>query len=246
MKNQRAESKEPDDLITRALKLGHLTPSETEELIETLGPVHTYLPSMESEIRSSPARALNVAVFGAASPNISKKKLKQAHHVGELIASWDHRLIFGAGMTGIMGAVARGYASKNPSLKAFGSTTSTLKDIEDVDHTINLIERPDMAGRKELYQLADIVLVMPGGFGTCDELFEFLTYKQLSEMARKSGFPNIRLWDGKLLLWKGGASSAIVALWDAMYKQKMAPDWREYVTLVDSKDLYFILSEGQW
>ena len=66
--------------------------------------------------------------------------------------------------------------------------------------------------KRKLYELCDAVVILPGGFGTLDELFEVLTWNQLSIHDKKvfilnsSGFYNyliqhIEFLAGEGFLW---------------------------------------------
>ena len=182
---------------------------------------------------------LNICVFGAASDAISDKIRTESFDVGELLGKRGHNLIYGAGSTGVMGAVARGFISTNPPTKPIGSTTHFIKDVENSfpEGVIHLIECRTMAERKEIYNVSDVILVMPGGNGTGDELLEYMTYKQLNDMDPCQD----PYWNGRLLLFKSGVYKQWLDLWDAMYKEKMAPKWSKYVELVDMKKLKEIL-----
>lgn len=183
----------------------------------------------------------NVCVFGAASDRVSDHIKKESYEVGVLIGKKGHNLIYGAGSSGVMGAVVYGYLSTNPPTKPLGSTTHFIQDVEHAlpEGVIHQINCRTMKDRKDIYQLADVVLVMPGGNGTADELLEFMTYKQLNDMAPE-GDPS-PYWNGRILLWNGGVAKHLIKLWEAMNEQNMAPDWRKYVELVDTKDLEDIL-----
>jgi len=182
---------------------------------------------------------LNICIFGAASDRISKRKKKMSFAVGRIIGFKGHNLIFGAGSTGVMGAVARGYISTNPPCKPFGITTHFIKEVENSysEGAIHVIECRTMAERKELYNMADVILVLPGGNGTGDELLEYMTYKQLNDLDPYQE----PYWNGKILLYKGGVYKQWINLWEEMNRQKMCPDWKKYVSLVNMQDLEELL-----
>ena len=100
--------------------------------------------------------------------------------VGEIAAQNNITIIYGGGGAGIMKEVADGAMSKGG--KVIGVIPKLLLDWEHQHKEITeLIVVDDMHSRKKkLYELCDSALILPGGFGTMDELFEMLTWNQLS------------------------------------------------------------------
>jgi uncharacterized protein (TIGR00730 family) len=103
-----------------------------------------------------------------------------ATQLGELLAANDISLIYGGGGKGIMQAVADGAMNKGG--KVIGIMPKLLLEWEHQHQGITeLIVVDDMHTRKKkLYEMCDAAIVLPGGFGTLDELFEMLTWNQLS------------------------------------------------------------------
>lgn len=177
---------------------------------------------------------LNVCVFGAASVNISNKKKKRSYGLGRIIGKHGHNLIFGAGSTGVMGQVFKGYESQNPPCRPFGSTTYAIEEVEDaIDSSkINRIITRSMKDRKDLYHMADVVIVADGGFGTMDELFEFLCFKALNDIVGDGVY-----WNGELILLKSGISDSVVKLLTNICDQKMAVTWKDYISVKTLNEL---------
>ena len=100
--------------------------------------------------------------------------------VGEIAAQNNITVIYGGGGVGIMKEVAD--AAMNNGGKVIGVIPKLLLDWEHQHKEITeLIVVDDMHSRKKkLYELCDAALILPGGFGTLDELFEMLTWNQLS------------------------------------------------------------------
>lgn len=124
---------------------------------------------------------MKICVFGAASYQIDPSYIKFTEELGEKMAQKGHELVFGAGGNGLMGAVARGVERKGG--KIYGVIPSFFKDetIEKIfENCTELIFTETMAQRKtKMEDLADAFIVVPGGIGTFEELFEVLTLKQL-------------------------------------------------------------------
>lgn len=122
----------------------------------------------------------SLAVFcGSKSGN---NPLFEAHakQLGHMLADKNITLVYGGGNKGIMGAVANAVLEKNG--KVIGIIPQLLTDLEHSHHGITeLIVVENMHVRKKmLYEKCDAAIILPGGFGTLDELFEMLTWNQLN------------------------------------------------------------------
>jgi len=104
-----------------------------------------------------------------------------AQHVGEYIAKQEYRLVYGGGSIGLMGLMA------DACLAAGGTVTGIIPKHLNQSETPHkkiqkLIIVEDMFQRKsEMERLSDGFLVLPGGMGTFDELFEMVTLAQLKQ-----------------------------------------------------------------
>lgn len=122
----------------------------------------------------------SVCVFCGASDNIDQKYKDVAFKVGEAIAENNLKMIFGNGVCGMMGAAANGALSKNAHVTGvFPKVLFGLEGIhEGVTETI-IVE--DMHTRKmNMFQKSDAFIILPGGFGTMDETFEVISWKQIN------------------------------------------------------------------
>lgn len=120
-----------------------------------------------------------VAVFCGSKTGSNPIYAQHAVEMGEIIASHHIQLIYGGETKGLMWDLA------NAALLKKGKVTGIIpKFLTDKDHPNNslteLIVVESMHQRKHLfYETCDAAVVMPGGFGTLDEMFEMLTWNQL-------------------------------------------------------------------
>jgi uncharacterized protein (TIGR00730 family) len=121
-----------------------------------------------------------IAVFCGSKNGNNPLYARHASALGEILAQNNVMLIYGGGSTGIMGAIADTVIDNNG--KVTGVIPKVLVDWERQHENITeLIVVEDMHSRKKkLYELCDAAVILPGGFGTLDELFEMLTWNQLS------------------------------------------------------------------
>jgi uncharacterized protein (TIGR00730 family) len=121
-----------------------------------------------------------VAVFCGSKTGNDDLYLLHAQQLGDLLAKHGIRLIYGGGNKGLMGAVA------NAVLNGGGEVTGVIPErLAEWDHhhkgLTELVVVTDMHIRKKnMYEMADAAIILPGGFGTMDEMFEMLTWNQLS------------------------------------------------------------------
>jgi uncharacterized protein (TIGR00730 family) len=121
-----------------------------------------------------------LAVFCGSKEGIDPLYAKHAAEVGKILAIKRVKVIYGAGSAGIMGIVADSTLEHGGEIK--GVIPKLLLEWERQHRGITeLIICDDMHERKKtLYSLCDAALILPGGFGTMDELFEILTWNQLT------------------------------------------------------------------
>ncbi len=125
-----------------------------------------------------PVRSL--AVFCGSKKGNNPLFTQHAVQLGKLMAEYNVKLIYGGGSAGIMGSIADSVMSHGGNVT--GIIPKMLVDWERQHLAITeLIVSDDMHVRKKtIYSLCDAALILPGGFGTLDELFEIITWNQLS------------------------------------------------------------------
>lgn len=122
---------------------------------------------------------MKICLYGASSNNIDKAYIDATEKLGEEMAKRGHALIYGGGAAGVMGAAARGAS------KGGGKIVGISPRFFDVDGALydkctDFIYTETMRERKQLLvDMSDGFVVMPGGPGTFDELFETLALRQL-------------------------------------------------------------------
>ena len=120
-----------------------------------------------------------ICVFGASSSNIDHKYTEEAFELGALLAENNMELVFGGGAVGLMGAVAAGATAQGGRITGIIPKKLNQPGIP-YERCTNLIEVEDMSERKQLMvSMSCGYVVLAGGLGTLDELFEVLTLKQL-------------------------------------------------------------------
>lgn len=102
-----------------------------------------------------------------------------ADQLGTGLAKTGLRLVYGAGDVGMMGRVAR--AAQAAGGQTFGVIPQHLVDWEvgKTDLTAYVVTETMHERKKVMFMNCDAVVVLPGGAGSLDELFEVLTWRQL-------------------------------------------------------------------
>lgn len=122
----------------------------------------------------------SLAVFCGSRTGNNPVFARHAQELGMILAQNSIQLIYGGGSAGLMGLIA------DEVMRGGGSVTGIIPKLLvewEVEHRgiTELIVCDDMHERKQkIYSRADAAVVMPGGFGTLDELFEIVTWNQLT------------------------------------------------------------------
>ncbi|WP_338071368.1 TIGR00730 family Rossman fold protein [Actinomadura bangladeshensis] len=126
------------------------------------------------------SKSLAVCVFCSSSGTIDRRYVELAAEAGAELARRGHSLVSGGAQVSCMGAVAR--AARAGGARTVGVIPEGLVSVEISDEDNDeLIVTPDMRTRKgEMDRRSDAFLILPGGIGTLEELFEVWTARVLA------------------------------------------------------------------
>lgn len=137
----------------------------------------------------------NICVFCGSSTGVDPAFEQAARALGTAISAGGHGLVYGGGDVGLMGVVADAVLAGGGEVT--GVITEQLLALEVGHRNLTHLEvTPTMHARKaRMAELADGVVVLPGGFGTYEEAFELLTWNQLGIVAIPIAFLDVQAAD---------------------------------------------------
>ncbi|WP_113652624.1 LOG family protein [Pedobacter namyangjuensis] len=133
----------------------------------------------------------SLCVYCGSNFNGDPAVLQAVESLARTMVERDITLVYGGGSVGVMGLIANEVLKLNG--KAIGVIPQFLMD-KEVGHTglTEMIVTENMHQRKQkMADLSDGFLVLPGGFGTLEELFEVLTWLQLGLHGKAIGVLNV-------------------------------------------------------
>lgn len=124
-------------------------------------------------------KPLHVCVYCGSSPTVTDVYRNGARAMGELLVREGLALVYGGGCRGLMGIVAD--TVMDGGGRAIGIIPKFLQDKELINERLTELHVvSSMHERKQMMaDRSDAFVVLPGGFGTLDEFFEILTWRQL-------------------------------------------------------------------
>jgi uncharacterized protein (TIGR00730 family) len=141
---------------------------------------------------------------------------ERAIALGDRIAKKGLQLVYGGGNVGLMGIVA------DAVLQAGGEVIGVIPEqlvgwevahrgLTRLDVVANMHER-----KMRMFDLADGFVALPGGFGTLDEMFEMLTWRQLGIGSKPCAFLDVE-----------GFYAPLIGMIDRMVEERfLHPDQR--------------------
>ena len=141
----------------------------------------------------------NVAIFCASANGVSPVYRDSAVELGRILAQQNIGIIYGGANVGLMQALAE--SSLAASGRVVGVIPEVLVDLEVAHHGITELHvTSTMHTRKAMMgDLADAFLILPGGFGTFEEMFEVLAWQTLKIHQKPIVLININGFYDKLL-----------------------------------------------
>ncbi|MFB9150648.1 LOG family protein [Roseovarius ramblicola] len=120
-----------------------------------------------------------VCVFCGAREGRDPAYRAAAEETGRMLAANEWELVYGAGDVGLMGAVAR--AAQAAGGRTLGVIPAHLVGREGAAHdlTRHVVTETMHERKKVMFMNSHAIVVLPGGAGSLDEMFEVLTWRQL-------------------------------------------------------------------
>jgi len=159
-------------------------------------------------------RLTNVCVFCGSAPGTNPLYAATARDLGRQLVHRGLGLVYGGGRVGLMGEIASAVIAAGGPVVGVIPHSLSSKEIAFQGAT-ELIIVDTMHQRKALMaDRTDAFLALPGGFGTCDELFEILTWAQLGIHRKPIGLLNVNGFFTPLLAWLDHV------MWEGLLKPK--------------------------
>ena len=132
-----------------------------------------------------------ICVYCGSSDKIPQVYLDAAYELGAEVARQDITIVYGAGSTGMMGALANGALDSGGKVwgvipKMFDTPQLSHKGLTQYEVTDTMHTR-----KARMADLADGFIALPGGFGTFEELLEIITWAQIGLHRKPIGLLNI-------------------------------------------------------
>lgn len=144
----------------------------------------------DAKANSTMAAIASICVFCGSSSGRRPEYAAVARELGDLLARRQIGIVYGGGHVGMMGELA------DAALSAGGNVVGVIPEHlmrPEVAHQRlkELIVVDSMHTRKRtMSERADAFVVLPGGFGTFEEMFEMVTWLQLQLHAKPVGLVN--------------------------------------------------------
>lgn len=137
------------------------------------------------------SRLRRICVYCGSSSGSDAAHRAAAHEAGAFLARSGRGLVYGGGNVGLMGAVADGALSEKGEVIGVIPQSLMEKELGHGGVTQLHVVRSMHERKQMMVDLSDGFIALPGGFGTLDELFETLTWLQLSFHDKPVGLLNV-------------------------------------------------------
>ena len=177
----------------------------------------------------------NFCIFGGAARGTLDQFTNDAETVGRMLAARGHRLTYGGGRTGLMGAVS------GSALEAGGHVHGIIPHfLETLEVGNQRVQKLDvvenMHDRKaKMYAEADGFIILPGGLGTMDEWMEVMTWNQLGLLKAPVFVMNTEGYWQALLDMINHANKTGFIHSKGVFKMQVATTPDELIDLIDGK-----------
>lgn len=145
---------------------------------------------------------MKICVFCSSGRNLASEYYTNIHDLAVRLGREGHSLVFGGFAAGLMETVADGFEEAGSEIT--GVIPESL--ISPVRHVhkgcTEVITTPDLTERKkQMIELSDVLLTVPGGTGTLDEFFSAVAMKQADELDKPMVLYDVNDFYADLMEW---------------------------------------------
>lgn len=140
-----------------------------------------------------------LCVFCSSSDRLPERFRAETRALGERMADRGMELVYGGGSVGLMGVLADAVLAGGGKVTGVIPDFLSTKELAHFGLTKMIVTRTMHERKQEMSRLADAFAILPGGFGTLDEFFEILTWKQLGLHSRPIVVANSGRWFDPLM-----------------------------------------------
>ena len=131
---------------------------------------------------------MKIGIFCSANDKIDQKYFEQTRRLVEWLVSHGHSIVFGGCAMGLMGCVAETFSAKAPTGVELIGIVPRL--IEENGHASSYLTRlipcQNLSDRKDLLlEHSDLLIALPGGIGTLDEVFTVAAARTIGYHGKK-------------------------------------------------------------
>ncbi|MDA3881309.1 MAG: TIGR00730 family Rossman fold protein [Prolixibacteraceae bacterium] len=143
---------------------------------------------------------MKICVFCSSSNAVDDAYFETAETLGNILAQNRHTLIYGGANVGLMEHLAK--AVNKGKAKVIGFIPQKIHDktlASDIPDELFITQTMDQR-KREMRDMADAFIALPGGFGTLEEILEVITLKQLDYHQKPIVFINTNNFYEHLIL----------------------------------------------
>lgn len=135
----------------------------------------------------------SICVFCGSGLGVDPAHVDLGERTGRAIADRGLRMVYGGGASGLMGVTARACLAAGGSvlgvIPEFLIPTEGAQDGADIRITATLASRKAM-----MIEEGDAFLILPGGAGTLEEVFDMVMLRQLGRHQKAYAFVDLAYW----------------------------------------------------
>ncbi len=140
-----------------------------------------------------------LCVFSSSSNHVPDEFRQDAIALADRMLEEKISMVYGGGSVGLMGVLADRILAGGGSVIGVIPSFLCTKELAHDGLTRMIVTKSMHARKMEMSRRADAFAVLPGGFGTMDEFFEILTWKQLGLHSRPIVVANTLGWFDSIL-----------------------------------------------